>query len=87
MFVSHIAESGFKYQTVKCYLSGLRYFQISAGMGDPFTGKSMPHLEYITKGIKKAESENPATHVLVRMPITPTILLALKKEWEKKSYY
>lgn len=44
----------------------------------------MPCLEYyITKGIKKAESENPATRVLVRMPIIPTILLALKKEWEK----
>ena len=59
LFVSHLAKSGSKYQTVKCYLSAFRYFQISVGMGDPFTGGSMPRLEYITKAIKKAESENP----------------------------
>ena len=54
LVVSHIAESGLKYQTMKCYLSGLRYFQIYAGMVDPFTGKSMPRLEYyITKGIRR----------------------------------
>ena len=51
-------------------------------MGDPFNNKSMPRLEYITKGIKKAESENPSTRALVRMPITPEILQMLKKEWE-----
>ena len=83
LFVSHLAESGLKFQTVKCYLSGLRYFQISAGMGDPYSGVSMPRLEYTTKGIKKAERENPSTHALVRLPITQSILLLLKKEWEK----
>ena len=98
LFVSHLAKSGSKYQTVKCYLSAFRYFQISVGMGDPFTGGSMPRLEYITKAIhwrvyaslrihhkaiKKAESENPCTRTLVRVPITPKILLDLNKEWDK----
>ena len=87
LFVSHIADSGLKYQTIKCYLSGLRYFQISAGIGDPFNNKSMPRLEYITKGIKKAESENPSTRAIVRMPITPEILQMLKKGMGIPSYY
>ena len=52
-------------------------------MGDPYHGVSMPRLEYTTKGIKKAESENPSTRSLVRLPITPSILLGLKREWEK----
>ena len=43
----------------------------------------MPRLEYITKAIRKAESENPCTRTLVRVPITPKILLDLNKEWEK----
>ena len=54
-------------------------------MGDPFAGNIMPRLEYITKGIKRAESENPARKTLVRMPITPTILQWLKQEWEKSA--
>ena len=85
---AHLAENGLKYQTVKCYLSGLRYFQISAGMRDLFfkVHVSMPRLEYITKGIKKAESENPSTRVLVRLPIAPGILLELKKGGKRANY-
>ena len=85
LFVSYAAQSGLKYQTIKYYLSGLRYTQISLNMGDPFAGNIMPRLEYITKGIKRAESENPARKTLVRMPITPTILQRLKQEWEKSA--
>ena len=83
MFVSYIAQNGLKYQTIKCYLSGLRYAQISIGYGDPFSGSTMSRLEYITKGIKRAESEKPETRSLTRLPITPSILLRLKAMWEK----
>ena len=43
----------------------------------------MPRLEYITKGIKRAESEKPETKALTRLPITPQILRKLKQVWEK----
>ena len=45
----------------------------------------MPRLEYITKGVKRAESEKPSTGTRTRLPITPSILLRLKEVWEKST--
>lgn len=52
-------------------------------MGDPFSGRSMPCLEYTTKIIKRAESEKQASRNIIRLPITPEILLKLKVVWER----
>ena len=53
------------------------------GAGAPFAGCIMPRLEYITKGVKRADSEKPSTGTRTRLPITSSILLRLKEVWEK----
>ena len=63
---------------MKSYLAAVRYEQIRLGMGDPAI-HSMPQLGYVLKGVKKA---TPASS-RCRLPITPTIMLALKRVWQK----
>ena len=53
-FVSVLANSSLKYQTIKCYR--VRHLQISAGLQDPFT-LPMPHLKLVLRGIKRHQSE------------------------------
>ena len=71
-----------KHQTIKCYLSGLRYFQITMGMHDPLgPTKDMPRLEYLLKGIKSVQAR--AGFVLrPRLPITPEIMVKLLRVWD-----
>ena len=78
-FVTQLAEESFQYRSIKTYLSGLRYFQISTGLGDPYKAH-MPKLDYVLKGVKRvrAMSGSGARECL---PITPTILRKLKSVW------
>ena len=78
-FVSVLANSSLKHQTIKCYLSGVRHLQISAGQQDPFT-LPMPHLKLVLRGIKRHQSELGSTSK-VRFPITPQILQSLQDCW------
>ena len=43
----------------------------------------MRHLEFIPKGIKRAEREKPAIRNIIRLPMTPAILLKLKEIWKR----
>ncbi len=80
-FVAYLADQGLKHRTIKVYLSAVRHLQISAAQPDPFSGKSMPQLEYVLRGIKKREAEK-AGSVRERLPITPAILLRMKAVWD-----
>lgn len=80
-FVAYLADQGLKHRSIKVYLSAVRHLQISAAHPDPFTGKSMPQLEYVLKGIKKREVEK-GDNARERLPITPDILLRMKAVWE-----
>jgi hypothetical protein len=54
LFVSYVAQSGLKYQTIKCYLSGIRYAQISLSMGDPFAGNIIAAVGVYNEGNQKS---------------------------------
>lgn len=78
LFVGHLHQARLAHGTMKSYLAAVRYEQIRSGMGDPAI-HSMPQLEYVLKGAKKATPESSRR----RLPITPRILLALKQVWHK----
>lgn len=79
LFVGDLASQGLKHQTLKCYLSAVRYSQIMHGLPDPFTS-SLPLLDYTLKGIKRVQAERGASEK-PRLPITPEILRVLKAAW------
>ena len=56
-FVSVLANEGLQHQTLKSYLSALRYVQIARGLPKPFADASFPRLEYVLKGVKKTWAE------------------------------
>lgn len=82
-FCAYLADNKLKHQTIKCYLSGLRYTQIAAGLHDPFgPKKDMPRLEYLLRGIKGVQARNGVSP-RPRMPITPLIMSKLLEFWDK----
>ena len=81
-FAAFLAEEHLKHQTIKCYLSGLRYFQITMGMHDPFgPTKDMPRLEYLLKGIRSVQARAGFVP-RPRLPITPEIMVKLLRVWD-----
>ena len=75
--MAYLTQAGLCYQTVRLYLSALRYYQISYGGPDPSTSPS-PHLDYVIKGIRKSQ---PTYTRPRRLPITPAILHTLYTIW------
>lgn len=64
-------------------MSGLRFFQIRAGYGDPFA-TVMPPLDYVLKGIKRVQAVSGGG-ARVRLPITPAILRKLESVWAESA--
>lgn len=79
-FVSHIAEAGLKFRTIKVYLSAVRFLHIAEGEGDPF-GPSLHRLHYILQGVRRVEAEK-GTEKRPRLPMSPDILRKMKAVWE-----
>ena len=79
MLVAYLASEGLSHQTIKSYLklSAIRYFSIMAGHGDPFTPGAFSQLQYVLRGIKRS----PHQPARVRLPITPTLLRAMRSVW------
>jgi hypothetical protein len=75
LFVAHLATQGLVPQTVKAYLSAIRYFHIMAGHG------GFPHLQYVVRGIKRA----PRPPSRPRLPLTPSLLQAIKTCWAARA--
>ena len=78
-FVTELANSSLKHQSIKCYLSGIRLLQISAGLDDPFT-HTMPRLKLVLRGVKHHQPEC-GTNSRRRLPITPSIIRSLHSYW------
>ena len=78
-FVTELANSSLKHQSIKCYLSGIRLLQISAGLDDPFT-HTMPRLKLVLRGVKRHQAEC-GTNSRRRLPITPSILCSIHSYW------
>ena len=77
-YISHLANSGLAYGTIKTYLAAIRYLQISQDLPEP-RADPMPKLSLVQRGIQRSK---PQTAGKPRLPITPTILRQLKALWE-----
>ena len=76
-----VASQGLVPQTIKAYLSAIRFFHIMAGHGDPFAPGALPRLQYVVRGIKRA----PRSPSRPRLPLTPPLLQAIKTCWAPKA--
>ena len=77
LFVGHLHQWSLSHGTIKSYLAAVRFEQITRGMGNPNIDL-MPRLEYVLKGVKKKLPVSSRQ----RLPITPQILLKLKRVWQ-----
>lgn len=80
-YVSHLAEQGLAPKSIKGYLSAARHLQISMLMPDPKFSE-MTRLEQVMQGIKR-EYAKRSPGKRVRLPITPDILLRMRKVLER----
>ena len=76
-FVAYLAQSGMTYQSIRTYLSGIRFLQIANGLPDPHLS-TFSTLEYVLRGIHRLQPANPRQP---RRPITPNMLLLLFTAW------
>lgn len=75
-----------KHWSIKTYLSAVRHLQIGAGLPDPFgVSVSMPRLECVLKGVKRTQAEDGVVS-RERLPITPHLLLRLRKVWSPEGH-
>ena len=79
-FVASIAKEGLKHQTIKVYMSAIRFCQIRSGGGDPFQAQ-LPVLHYVLRGIKSEMARQAQQTTRERLPITPDILRKLRSVW------
>lgn len=71
-FISHCKSVlKLKYETMKLYLAGIRYYYIVAGLGDVL--HNCHRLHYVLRGVKKSQTNQ----VVKRLPITVQILKEL----------
>ena len=75
--MAQLANSGVAYQSIRVYLSGLRFWQIASSLPDPCLA-SIPVLSYVLRGIHRT---NPGNRRPPRLPITPDILQTLFNSW------
>ena len=78
LFASHLAEGGLSYGTIKTYLSAVRNLQVANDLEDPRLA-TMPKLQLVQKGIRRLGGSSGSARV--RLPVTPTILKAVKAVW------
>ena len=78
-FVAYLTNLSLGYQTVRCYLSALRHFQICAGFPDPSLSL-LPRLNYMLKGVHRAHC-HPCRPP--RLPITPDLLCRIYHTWSR----
>ena len=76
LFAAFLANEGLQARTISAYLSGLRHFQISAGLPPP-PHNAWPWLHYVTRGIKRTQEPTHRS----RMPITIAVMNKLRAVW------
>lgn len=84
VYVAWLRGQGLAHQTIKSYLSAVRYLQIACNLGDPNMA-TMPRLEYVLKGVKVERARQLPGAKQMRLPITPAVLLKLKAVWTEKN--
>ena len=67
-FTGYLGRQHLKYQTIKCYLSSIRYFQIMQSYQDPFL-HNLPRLHYV---LRESEGKSPISPMA---PSNPSSIL------------
>ena len=78
-FVAFLFNQSVSARSIRCYLSALRYTQISLNLPDPSL-ISMPILAYVIQGTRREQALRQPRH---RLPVTPAILLAIHRLWSQ----
>ena len=78
LFAAHLHIQSLAHGTIKSYMTAICHGQIRRGLGDPRIHQ-MSQLEYMLKGIKKSTPQSTRA----RLPITPQVLMDLKRVWQK----
>lgn len=84
-YAAYLADQGLAPQSIRVYLSAVRSMQISLGLPNPRDQSSLPILQRVQAGIRRAHAakeSNPPT----RLPITAHVLRQLKAVWEQSSH-
>ena len=82
-YTAWLANQGLTHKTLKTYLAAVRHLQIAEGLPDPKIA-SMPKLEQVMRGIKSHQARSTSGSQ-PRLPITPDVLLKMRKVWESDS--
>ena len=80
-FVAQLSQDGLKHRTIKTYMASIRHLQIERGLDDPFA-PSLCKLHYVLRGVKRTQAADGGSS-RKRLPITPTLLRAIKGAWDK----
>ena len=78
-YITYLVKAGLSYQTIKTYLSALRYLHIANNLHSPIQIAKMPKLNMLTRGIQR-EQANAITKK-PWLPITPTMLRQIRALW------
>ena len=78
-FVAHLATTGVAYQSIRVYLSAIRFLQISSGLPDPSLGQDQI-LGYMLRGVHCLP---PSTRRMQRLPITADVMRLLFDTWSR----
>ena len=76
-FVAHLLMSCLSYNTIRLYLAAVRFAHIILGWPDPLL-PSLSLLHYTLRGIRRT---TPSVTRPTRLPVTPVVLLLLRKSW------
>ena len=84
-YASFLANQQLTPQTIKTYLSAIRYMQVVLGLPEPREFSSLPRLRLVQMGIQRTHSQRVTGTPRVRLPVTPSILSRIKDYWSAKS--
>lgn len=80
-YVAYLLSEGLAPRSIKLYLAAIRHLQIELHFPAPAI-HTMPRLEQVLKGAKR-EAAKRGNREKPRLPITPEILLKLRRVWEE----
>ena len=78
-----LVKDGLALNSIKLYLSAVRHLHLAMHLPDPKIGE-MARLEQVIKG-SKCEYAKLKPWTRKQLPITPELLLKMRKIWEKES--
>ena len=79
-FATYLACQKLSPQTIKTYLAGIRYMQITLGLPEPKHFSSLSRLHLVQSGIQRTHHLR-ANNDNIRLPITPSILHQLRRHF------